>query len=519
MIGQRLFYCIFFLMLNLCVAAKQKNYGDTINLIRGPYLQVATSHSIIIRWRTDLKTGSRVRYGTTKDKLDKTVYDPTSITEHIVQLSGLAPRTRYYYAIESSASRLQGDANNIFYTLDAGKENLYRVGVFGDCGNNSVNQMNVKKQFIKYLVNKNMDAWILLGDNAYSTGSDAEFQQKFFNIYKDDLLKKYPLFPSPGNHDYNDHSYPGADSIAELTHQIAYYRNFSMPVNAESGGFASHTQAFYSFDIGNIHFLSLDSYGKEDSQYKMYDTLGPQAEWVKKDLEANKNKQWVVAYWHHPPYTMGSHNSDEEDDLVKIRENFITILERYGVDLILCGHSHVYERSRLMKGNYGMENTFDSSVHNLSNSSALYDNSPNSCPFIKDESNKGTVYVVSGSAGQLGGMEKSFPHAAMFYSNAQNGGASVLEVKGNRLDLKWVCADGIIRDHFTMMKDVNKKSVMNVKKGAKVKLTASYNGSYQWNKSALHSKSIIITASAGTATYIVKDKESCLQDVFTVNAR
>ena len=152
-IVRKSFYCILFLTLSLHVAAKQKNNSDTINLIRGPYLQVATSHGIIIRWRTDIKTGSRVRYGTSKDKLDKTVYDPASITEHIVQLNGLAPRTRYYYAIETSSSRLQGDADNNFYTLDAGKENLYRVGVFGDCGNNSVNQMNVKKQVLKYIDN------------------------------------------------------------------------------------------------------------------------------------------------------------------------------------------------------------------------------------------------------------------------------------------------------------------------------------------------------------------------------
>ncbi len=183
--------------------------------------------------------------------------------------------------------------------------------------------------------------------------------------------------------------------------------------------------------------------------------MGAQAEWVKKDLKANNNKKWVIAYWHHPPYTMGSHNSDTEKLLVQIRENFIKIMEDNGVDLVLCGHSHVYERSKLMKGYYGKEADFDEAKYNLSNSSGQYDGSKNSMPYLKSETNtNGTVYVVSGSAGAQGGHKESWPHNAMYYSNCDIGGAIMLEVKGNRLDLKWICADGQIRDHFTMMKEV-----------------------------------------------------------------
>src|SRR6185295_14649310 len=105
-----------------------------------------------------------------------------------------------------------------------------------------------------------------------------------------DLLKKYPLFPAPGNHDYHDIEFSA--EVAQRTHEVAYYQNFSMPQDGEAGGVPSHTNAFYSYDIGNVHFLSLDSYGKEGGDFRMYDTLGPQVQWVKKDLEANRNKQW-----------------------------------------------------------------------------------------------------------------------------------------------------------------------------------------------------------------------------------
>lgn len=482
-------------------------------LIRGPYLQSATSTSMIIRWRTNVPCQSVVKYGMQKDSLLQEEIKKGAATEHLVKLSGLNPMTRYYYSIEDgNGSVVQKGEDNFFFTLPVpGKEGSYRIGVFGDCGNNSSNQKEVKAQVEKYISKEGMNAWILLGDNAYGRGTDAEYQKNFFDIYKDNLLKKYPLFPAPGNHDYY-----GAKG-AKINRNVAYFKNFSMPVRGEAGGVPSHSSAFYSFDIGNIHFISLDSYGKEKGYTRLYDTLGPQIRWVKKDLAAYRNKKrgWVIVYWHHPPYTMGSHNSDNEGELVQIRTNVLRIMERYGVDIILCGHSHVYERSRLMKGHYGNEMSFMASKHVLNNSSALYNGSSLSCPYIKDSANKGTVYVVTGSAGALGGRQKTFPHNAMFYSNDRIGGASMIEVNENRLDFKWISADGEIRDYFVMMKDVNKKNTYKIKKGETLCLTASFIGNYQWNGENGKERSLIVAPQKSTV-YTVKDEHSCLMDMFDV---
>jgi 3',5'-cyclic AMP phosphodiesterase CpdA len=520
---------VIFLSVPLCLSAQPVKQEQTTpkpnvhpsgqpmaNLLRGPYLQVVTSNSIVVRWRTDSWARSRVRYGTTPGKLSLMADDSSLVTEHEVKLTGLTPRTKYYYSIGGIMDTLQGDEDNYFVTLPvAGTEGTYRIGVFGDCGNNSTNQRSVRDQFVKYLGKDYLDSWILLGDNAYRDGEDAQYQTNFFNIYKNDLLKKYPLYPSPGNHDYHDVEFSAA--YAQKTKEVAYFQNFTMPVNGEAGGTASNNKAYYSFDIGNVHFLSLDSYGTEEPSYRLYDTLGAQVRWIKKDLDANKNKGWVIAYWHHPPYTMGSHDSDKETELVKIRENFIRILERYGVDLILCGHSHLYERSRLMQGHYGSELTFDSAKNNLSQSTALYNGSKNSCPYIKnDPNNQGTVYVVSGSAGQLGPRKESFPHNAYYYSNNDIGGAAMLEVNANRLDLKWICADGVVRDKFTMMKNVSKKTTVRVKKGNSVTLTASYVGSYKWNSGNKTTRSIEVSPSVSKSTFVVKDEFSCVQDTFEV---
>lgn len=429
--------------------------GIQADLLRGPYLQMATPTSMTVRWRTNVYDRSRVKYGLSSNNLNMQTDDSTLVNEHIVTLKGLKPSTRYYYTVGNLAdTTLQGDEENYFYTFpETGSEQLIRIAGFGDCGNNSINQRSVRDQVVNYLGDKYLNAWILMGDNAYSDGTDAEFQAKFFNLYKDNLLKKYPLYPVPGNHDYHDFN----SSPAHDQNKIAYYQNFSLPTNGEAGGVPSHTESYYSYDLGNVHFLALDSYGPDKKGTHIFDQLGEQAEWVKKDLQANRNKKWVVAYWHHPPYTMGSHDSDKESLLVKIRENFIKILEDEGVDLILCGHSHVYERTKLIRGYYGKEADFDSQKHELSTSSALYDGSKNSAPYLKSKAHTaGTVYVVSGSAGALGGHKETYPHNAMYYSNNEVGGAVMLEVEGNRLDLKWICSDGKIGDHFTMMKDVSK---------------------------------------------------------------
>jgi len=480
-------------------------------LLRGPYLQVATPTSIVIRWRTDKPSDSVVKIGGSPQSLGQTFTENTTATEHEVKITGLQAETRYYYSIGSQTAVLQSGDHNYFQTSAvAGKPGKYRFGLLGDCGTNSVIQDDVRARMMDYLGSNYMNAWLLLGDNAYSFGRDAEYQSNFFNRYKDNLLKTYPLFPSPGNHDYDNDNPARQDD-----HKVPYYDVFTMPTQGEAGGEPSGTESFYSFDYGNVHFLSLDSYGREDNSTRLYDTLGKQVQWIKKDLAANKNKDWVVAYWHHPPYSKGSRESDGDPEMTAIRQNFIRILERLGVDLIVCGHSHVYERSRLMGGHYGHSNTFDASKHVVDGSSARYDGSDNSCPYIKNTpESRGTVYVVAGSGGQLGNPKPDFPHKAMYHSDAQHGGALMLEVEGNRLDMKWIASDGVIRDQFTMEKGVNKETTQEIARDQSVELKASFVGNYEWSNG---SKTKTITVQPTESTdYTVKDGKNCIQDVFHV---
>ncbi len=153
------------------------------NLLRGPYLQAATPTSIVIRWRTDALVRGVVRYGATAEKLSLTAQDSLLTSEHKIKLEGLQPSTKYYYSIGAWKDTLQIGPGNYFSTLPVpGTEGIYRIGVVGDCGNNSINQRNVRDQLVRYLGDNYMNAWILLGDNSYSTGRDAEYQSNFFNM-------------------------------------------------------------------------------------------------------------------------------------------------------------------------------------------------------------------------------------------------------------------------------------------------------------------------------------------------
>ncbi len=480
-------------------------------LTRGPYLQMGNQTAMTLRWRTSTATDSRIEVGTTFGAYTLSATNPTVTTEHEVRISGLTPGTRYYYRFGSSSQVLQADQSNFFNTAPpANTTGKIRIAAFGDCGaDDNGNRTGSLNSYLTHTGSNPAELMLLLGDNAYQDGTDADYQNEFFTPYSSTILKNHVLFPAPGNHEYRE--------IA-LTERNAggYYKSFSMPTAGECGGVPSGSKAFYSFDWGNIHFISLDSYGVEAlDNTKLYDTLGVQVQWLKKDLAAN-SKKWVIAYWHHPPHTKGSHNSDTEGELIRLRQNFIRILERHGVDLVLTGHSHNYERSYLLNNYYGTEASFNLATHTKSTSSGKYNGSANSCVYVTASGtrNHGTVYVVEGSSGNSGSVQSGYPHNALPFA-VNDGGMLYLEVEDNRLDCKMLRKDGTIFDQFTIMQDVNKTTTIGTAPGNQVQLTASWVGTYRWSNGAT-TRSITVSPSASTV-YSVSDAYNCLTDVFNVN--
>ncbi len=406
-------------------------------ITRGPYLQRATATSVVVRWRTDVATDSRVRFGTNVATLNRTNDVATSVTDHEIAITGLSNDTRYYYAVGTTGGMLTTTNSSQYFLTHPlpGTKKPLRVWVIGDAGTANANQTAVRDAFYTYNGSRDVNVWLQLGDNAYNSGTDAEYQTAVFNMYSN-LLPRAVTWPTVGNHDT-------AQSTA-FVDTYPYFSIFTLPMAGEAGGVASGTEHYYSFDHGMVHFICLDSMTGGRS------TNGTMANWLRADLAATTN-HWIIAYFHHPPYTHGSHNSDTESELIQMRQNILPILEAGGVDLVLSGHSHCYERSKFINGFTGTSAQFNTnfvvqSGDGRGNGAYIKNSDADGSP----AASAGTVYCVAGSSGQATG--GTLDHAVMFTS-LNNLGSMVLDITTNRLDAIFLRETGGTNDWFSIRKD------------------------------------------------------------------
>lgn len=524
------------------------------NIIRGPYLQLGTTNSMILRWRTDVPTSNTVFYGSSPTRLTHSARANGTFTDHAVQFTNLQPNTKYFYAfgpndtpllvhltndiafLRSTNSRIHvskpgtheqiavatrdtfvfsikdkhfsvtdleqsfventtndalvvntpnaavlltisngnhiiattsnqmvwltnpkmssaqnflagttnyihtgGDSNSFFFTNPLiGKAQPVRVWVLGDPGTRKKAERDVRDAYYKWTGDRRTDFWLILGDIAYTAGKDSEYQGAVFQMY-DAMLRKSVLWPALGNHD--------AGSANSSIAFGVYYDIFSLPSQAQAGGVMSGTEAYYSFDYANIHVVCLDS---SDNAWS---TNGLMLKWLQADLKANQ-QDWLIAYCHHPPYTKGSHNSDNDRDsdarMRMMRERVLPVLENYGLDLMLCGHSHAYERSFLVDGHYGNSWTLNEKLNFKSMNDGRKDGTGiYTKPSRGPAPHEGAVYVVAGSSGQTSG--GSLQHPAMCLSlNVL--GSLVLDFDGQSLDTTFIDDKACVRDYFTITK-------------------------------------------------------------------
>jgi len=411
-----------------------------VRVLRGPYLQKGSSTSMTLRWRTDTPVYSGVKYGTDLNNLDLVRVGSDETTEHEIELTNLNPSTVYYYEIINGTNTLIPAAEDLYFKTSPlpGTDTPINAWILGDCGTGNANQRAVRDAYYNHIGDEHTDMILFLGDNAYDSGTDNEYQYSIFQNMYEDKLKNTVSWSCLGNHD----GYT-ADSD---TQQGNYYNIFSLPKNGEAGGLASGTEAYYSFDYGNIHFIVLDSYDSDRS------VGGAMHTWCENDIQ-NTTSDWLVALWHHPPYTKGSHNSDAEADLVEMRQNFLPMLEDNGVDLILNGHSHSYERSHFINGHYGYSSTFDPETHVIREGSGKEDQDGHYQRYtVGNQINDGAVYIVTGSAGKIS--NAALNHNAMYYSAASLG-STLMNVHGDTMRIKFLRETGVIDDNFTIIKDDN----------------------------------------------------------------
>lgn len=453
----------------LCLALGAMVPLEAAQIIRGPYVQSAASDRMTVCWRTDVATTSELSHGLSVDSLGTPVVVPGNRTDHAVTLTGLQPATRYYYRVQgtpvSGTPVNVGGSGHWFKTAPMPDTPApVRIWTLGDSGylsQQAINSFN-NYQSATALQGKTTDVFMMLGDNAYPEGKDIDYQYALFYRYAS-LMKNTPLWSAFGNHD----GYAVPPPYTAIT---PYETMFHFPATGECGGIASGSERYYSFTHGNIHFISLDTNTLINCEDVPGGTYG-MVDWLLDDLKAC-TADWIIAFMHQGAYSKAGHDSDWEYQMLLTRNHIIPLLESYGADLILCGHSHVYERSRMIDGHYGKSPTFNpatmvkwpgngSDVGGVS-ADGSYTTSPGSGTGAYQKpaalGRSGAVYAVVGASssaqGWLGGntaLVSPAPHPVHLV-NLNLVGSMVVEVEGHRLNARYFEASGAMRDDFTILK-------------------------------------------------------------------
>ncbi len=471
-------------------------------LTREPYLQFGTPTSMTVCWRTSTATNSRVNFGTVQGSLTSFADNATVSTDHVVTISGLTSATRYYYSVGSTTGvQGGGTADHFFETSPpVGSTGTFSFWAVGDGGNGTTNQLNVMNAMRTVTSASPPDFAVHLGDMAYTSGTDSEFTTNHFAPYAP-VLRNTVLWPTLGNHEGASTTSGGCWPLpcSPGTTAGPYYDAFVVPTNGEAGGVASGTEAYYSFDYANAHFISLNSYEVSRSP------SGPMAQWLQADLAAT-TQAWIIAFWHHPPYSKGTHNSDTETELREMRQNILPILEAGGVDLVLSGHSHSYERSYLIDGFYNTPTVVPGDGEILDGGDGRTTGTGAYEKNAGVNSHEGAVYVVAGHGGQSTGGQLN--HPVMYFSEAQFG-SCIVTINGGDLTLQNIRANQQVSDFFSIHKGALPPRVVAEvpSKSAVVSALASVTITFDRGVTGVDAGDLTVNGSAATNLNVVSARE------------
>lgn len=116
------------------------------------------------------------------------------------------------------------------------------------------------------------------------------------------------------------------------------YGNMAPEQDSDSG-------LYYSFDYATAHVIVLNTNDADATN----GLSTAQFEWLKADLEANKDAKWIFVLMHKSLYSGGSHSFD--GDVEAMRAQLVPVFYEYGVDLVLAGHDHTYTVTECLDGN------------------------------------------------------------------------------------------------------------------------------------------------------------------------
>ena len=183
--------------------------------------------------------------------------------------------------------------------------------VIGDSGTATDRQFQLAERMVAARLQFPFDFAVMLGDNIYGREAPGEYVHRFERPYQGLLQQGVQFFATLGNHDSPNQR---------------FYKHFHMD-----------GRRYYSFSRGPVQFFVLDSTYMDRQQIA----------WLERELDESR-AHWKIAYAHHPLYSSGARHGSEVDLRVLVEPLFL----KHGVDVVLAGHEHFYERIKPQQGIY-----------------------------------------------------------------------------------------------------------------------------------------------------------------------
>jgi hypothetical protein len=297
---------------------------------RYPNVQNVSANGASISWTTRDPAASIVRLidpdgGTRSVPAQMREFDPfqtgmpAPYYQYTASVDHLEPGSSYTYQIYSNGQILPEPFPNSlkFRTPGPGP---FQFLHFADSGDGNDVQADLSTQM---LGEEDIALVIANGDLAYDLSTCESIEANYYGMYRE-MMAKIPFFATLGNHEYYT-------SRAEPS--LAARQTPTNGVRPADWG------RYYSFDWGNAHFVCLDS---NTPLAEAATGTGAMLDWLQRDLQAT-DKFWRIAIYHHPGYAVGKHQATVE--VANVRKFIVPILEKHGVQLVLNGHEHTYQRT------------------------------------------------------------------------------------------------------------------------------------------------------------------------------
>ncbi|HEY4180028.1 MAG TPA: metallophosphoesterase [Kofleriaceae bacterium] len=274
----------------------------------GPYSMLVGPGTVLVAWR-DLKERSATVTWTSDDGKTGTATARYDGDLGSVVLKDVPAGPLIHYRVMMHGEEM---AAGVLRAGTAPGQTKFRFAVFGDTRTNH----QVHRAVIEALVKEDIDFYLHTGDMVERGGRD-DLWTTFFQIERE-LMEKAPIVPAIGNHDLGNRGY--------------YTKYFFLDK-------WSNGRSYFVTDWGNVRFVSLDVTIVCEKRCAQY-------EFVRQALEDGASQgKLMVLFMHNPPYSSGAHGSD-----LQLRAVLSKLCKTYGVELVVTGHDHDYERTKPIDG-------------------------------------------------------------------------------------------------------------------------------------------------------------------------